>query len=148
MAYKEHEIKKKYFTISDVAKEFGVATSLLRFWEKEFSILKPKKNAKGYRQYTVEDVKSVRLVYYLVKKRGLTLQGARDYLEELTEGLVAVEFSGGRKDLVDVKTIRIGNDSYHYIPYWFKETEGKPVTILTFDSLPESVKHEIIKMRL
>lgn len=81
MPYKEKEIEKKYFTIGEVAEELDVATSLIRFWEGEFDIIKPKKNRKGNRQFTKEDVKNVKLIYYLVKQKGYTLQGARDFIK-------------------------------------------------------------------
>jgi len=81
MPYKEKEIVKKYYTIGDVAEEFKVATSLIRFWESEFDIINPKKNRKGNRQFTVEDIEDVRLIYHLVKERGFTLQGAKGFLK-------------------------------------------------------------------
>ncbi len=80
MPYKEKEIEKKYFTIGEVAEELGVATSLIRFWESEFDMIKPKKNRKGNRQFTQEDIKNVRIIYHLVKEKGYTLQGARDFI--------------------------------------------------------------------
>lgn len=81
MPYKEKEIEKKYFTIGEVADHLGVATSLIRFWEGEFEIIKPKKNRKGNRQFTKEDIKNVKLIYHLVKEKGYTLQGARDFIK-------------------------------------------------------------------
>ena len=81
MPYKEKEIEKKYFTIGEVAEELNVATSLIRFWESEFDIIKPKKNRKGNRQFTKEDIKNVKLIYHLVKEKGYTLQGARDFIK-------------------------------------------------------------------
>lgn len=80
MPYKEKEIEKKYFTIGEVAEDLGVATSLIRFWEGEFDIIKPKKNRKGNRQFTKEDIRNVQLIYHLVKEKGYTLQGARDFI--------------------------------------------------------------------
>ena len=80
MAYKEKEIEKKYYTIGEVATELGVATSLIRFWEGEFDIIKPKKNRKGNRQFTKVDLQNVKLIYHLVKEKGYTLQGARDFI--------------------------------------------------------------------
>jgi len=80
--YKEKEIEKKYYTIGEVAEELGVATSLIRFWEGEFDNIKPKKNRKGNRQFTKEDLKNVKLIYHLVKERGYTLQGARDFINK------------------------------------------------------------------
>lgn len=80
MPYKEKEIEKKYFTIGEVAEDLNVATSLIRFWEGEFDIIKPKKNRKGNRQFTKEDIRNVKLIYHLVKEKGYTLQGARDFI--------------------------------------------------------------------
>lgn len=81
MPYKEKEIEKKYYTIGEVAEMMDVATSLIRFWETEFDIIKPKKNRKGNRQFTKEDLENVKLIYHLVKEKGYTLQGARDFLK-------------------------------------------------------------------
>jgi DNA-binding transcriptional MerR regulator len=80
MAYKEKEIEKLYFSIGEVAEMFNVAPSLIRFWESEFDIIKPKKNRKGNRQFTKEDIDSVRTIYHLVKEKGFTLQGAKEML--------------------------------------------------------------------
>ena len=74
--------EKRYYGIGEVAKAFGVNTSLIRFWEKEFDVLKPKKNAKGNRKFTPEDLKNLKLIYYLVKERGFTLDGAKTHLKE------------------------------------------------------------------
>ncbi len=71
-----------YYCIGEVAKAFDVNTSLIRFWEKEFDILKPKKNAKGNRKFTSEDVKNLELIFHLVKERGFTLEGAKIHLKE------------------------------------------------------------------
>lgn len=74
--------EKRYYGIGEVAKAFNVNTSLIRFWEKEFDALKPKKNAKGNRKFTPEDIKNLKLIYYLVKERGFTLDGAKTHLKE------------------------------------------------------------------
>lgn len=81
MPYKEKEIVKRYYTIGEVAEMFEVATSLIRFWETEFDLINPKKNKKGNRQFTQEDVSNVKLIYHLVKEKGYTLQGAKDILK-------------------------------------------------------------------
>ena len=73
---------KRYFSIGELAKAFNVNASLIRFWDKEFDILKPKKNAKGNRMFTPEDVKNLQLIYHLVKERGFTLEGAKTHLKE------------------------------------------------------------------
>ena len=74
--------EKRYYGIGEVAEAFGVNTSLIRFWEKEFDALKPKKNAKGNRKFTPEDIKNLKLIYHLVKERGFTLEGAKTHLKE------------------------------------------------------------------
>ncbi len=74
--------EKRYYSIGEVAKAFGVNTSLIRFWEKEFDVLKPKKNAKGNRKFTPEDIKNLKFIYHLVKERGFTLEGAKTHLKE------------------------------------------------------------------
>ena len=81
MPYKEKVIEKKYYSIGEVAEMLNVATSLIRFWETEFDIIKPKKNRKGNRQFTKEDIENVKLIYHLVKDRGYTLQGAKSLLK-------------------------------------------------------------------
>ena len=80
MAYKEKEIEKLYYSIGEVAEMFTVAPSLIRFWESEFDLIKPKKNRKGNRQFTKEDIDNVRTIYHLVKEKGFTLQGAKEML--------------------------------------------------------------------
>lgn len=74
--------EKRYYGIGEVAKAFNVNTSLIRFWEKEFDALKPKKNAKGNRKFTPADIKTLELIFYLVKERGFTLDGAKIHLKE------------------------------------------------------------------
>lgn len=68
---------KLYYSIGEVAKAFDVNTSLIRYWEKEFPIIKPKKNKKGNRYFTPEDLKNLKMIYHLVKEKGYTLDGAR-----------------------------------------------------------------------
>lgn len=80
MAYKEKEIEKIYYSIGEVAEIFNVAPSLIRFWESEFELIQPKKNRKGNRQFTKEDIENVRTIYHLVKEKGFTLQGAKEML--------------------------------------------------------------------
>jgi DNA-binding transcriptional MerR regulator len=79
------ENKKLYYSIGEVAKMFNVNTSLIRYWEKEFSIIKPKKNRKGNRLFTQKDIDNFHLIYHLVKEKGLTLQGAKKKLKENKE---------------------------------------------------------------
>lgn len=80
--------EKRYYKIGEVAKAFSVNTSLIRFWEKEFDIIKPKKNAKGNRLFTPDDISNFKLIYNLVKERGFTLEGAKQKLKKNPEGIV------------------------------------------------------------
>lgn len=76
---------KIYYSISEVAQMFGVNESLLRFWEKEFPQLNPKKAGRGIRQYRKEDIETLKLIYHLVKERGMTLPGARQRMKNNKE---------------------------------------------------------------
>ena len=78
MALNKNKDLKLYYSIGEVAQMFNVTETLLRFWEKEFPTIKPQKAGRGIRQYTKADLEQVRIVYHLVKERGMTLQGARD----------------------------------------------------------------------
>lgn len=83
----ELESKKLYYSIGEVAKMFNVNTSLIRYWEKEFTIIKPKKNRKGNRLFTQKDIENFHLIFHLVKERGMTLQGAKQKLKDNKEGV-------------------------------------------------------------
>lgn len=88
MPYKEFKIEKLYYPIGEVAKMFDVSTSLIRYWEKEFDILKPRKNRKGNRLFTPMDIDNLKIIYHLVKERGFTLEGAKMKLKENKDGTV------------------------------------------------------------
>lgn|SRR5690606_7507792 len=81
MPYKEKEVSKLYYTMGEVTEMFQVNASQIRFYEKEFDILKPKKNKKGDRRFTQKDIESLKLIFHLVKEKGYTLQGAAAYLK-------------------------------------------------------------------
>jgi DNA-binding transcriptional MerR regulator len=85
MPYKEKKVEKLYYSIGEVAELFKVNASLIRFWEKEFDIIKPKKNKKGNRFFTQQDIDNIRLIYHLVKERGMTLSGAKKKLKDNRE---------------------------------------------------------------
>lgn len=72
--------EKRYYSIGEVAKAFQVKPSLLRFWEKEFEQIQPKKKQSGTRKYTQENVKMIQYIHHLVKEKGLTLEGAKKQL--------------------------------------------------------------------
>lgn len=81
MAFQAEKNLKVYYSISEVARMFNVNESLLRYWEKEFPIISPKKAGGNIRQYRKEDIENIRLVYHLVKEKGMTLQGAKQRLK-------------------------------------------------------------------
>ena len=82
MPYKKPTIEKVIFSIGEVAEMIGENTSLIRYWENQFDILKPQKNKKGNRLFTKDDIETVKLIHHLVKERGLTLKGAQQKLKE------------------------------------------------------------------
>ena len=81
MAYNSDKDLKLYYSIGEVARMFNVNESLLRYWEKEFPMISPKKAGGNIRQYRKEDIENIRLVYHLVKEKGMTLQGAKQRLK-------------------------------------------------------------------
>ncbi len=85
MPYKETKVEKLYYSIGEVASMFNVNTSLIRFWEKEFDIIKPKKNKKGNRLFTQKDIDNFHIIYHLVKENGMTLKGAQKKMKENKE---------------------------------------------------------------
>ncbi|MDX1462194.1 MAG: MerR family transcriptional regulator [Marinirhabdus sp.] len=100
--------EKLYYSIGEVARAFDVNTSLIRFWEKEFDALQPKKNAKGNRKFTPEDIKNLELIYHLVKDRGFTLEGAKIHLKEnkqetLSNFEIIRKLEGVKAELLKIK---------------------------------------------
>ncbi|MCH7656693.1 MAG: MerR family transcriptional regulator [Bacteroidetes bacterium] len=85
MPYKEKKVEKLYYSIGEVAELFNVNTSLIRYWEKEFDIIKPKKNKKGNRLFVQKDIDHFHIIFHLVKERGMTLKGAKKKLRENKE---------------------------------------------------------------
>jgi DNA-binding transcriptional MerR regulator len=101
--------EKRYYGIGEVAKAFKVNASLIRFWEKEFDVLKPKKNAKGNRKFTPDDIKNLKFIYHLVKERGFTLEGAKTHLKEekkqaLDNFEIISKLEGIKNQLIKIKT--------------------------------------------
>lgn len=108
MSFKTTEISKIYYSIGEVAKMFDVNTSLIRFWEKEFDVIKPQKNKKGNRLFTKSDVENFHLIYHLVKERGFKLQGAKDKLktnkkETLNEHEIIKKLQNIKNTLLTIK---------------------------------------------
>ena len=108
MAYNSNKDLKMYYSIGEVAKMFNVNESLLRYWEKEFPIISPRKAGGNIRQYRKEDIENIRLVYHLVKEKGMTLQGAKQRLKankETTEQTAEVveRLKSIREELVKLR---------------------------------------------
>lgn len=82
MADEKKPSRKMFFSMGEVSEMFDVNPSLIRFWEKRFDVLKPRKNAKGNRLFTPEDVENLKLIYHLVKEKGMTLAGAEKYIKD------------------------------------------------------------------
>ena len=78
----ENNTEKYYYSIGEVAKMFGVNTSMIRYWENEFDVLRPRKNKKGNRLFTERDVRYVHVIYQLLKVKGYTLAGAKQALKD------------------------------------------------------------------
>ena len=101
-------LTKLYYSIGEVAKMFEVNTSLLRFWEKEFHQLHPKKNQRGKRLYSPKDIETFKMIYHLVKERGFTIEGARNKLkdnksETLNTIAIAERLNHIKEELVKIK---------------------------------------------
>ena len=101
--------EKRYYKIGEVAIAFNVNTSLIRFWEKEFDIIKPKKNAKGNRLFTQDDIKNFKLIFNLVKERGFTLEGAKQKLKKNPESIFNSHEIISRLEAVKAELIQIKN---------------------------------------
>jgi DNA-binding transcriptional MerR regulator len=81
MPYKEREINKMYYTMGEVSTMFDVNASMIRFYEKEFDVLQPKKNKKGNRLFTPEDIENLKIIFHLIRDKGYTLHGAKEHLK-------------------------------------------------------------------
>lgn len=104
----EFSSKRLYYSIQEVAEHFAVNVSLLRFWEKEFDEINPKKTPGGTRQYTKDDIKQIEVIYHLVKEKGMTLDGARQTLrsgkdEELKRADVVEKLKNIKKELLQLE---------------------------------------------
>jgi DNA-binding transcriptional MerR regulator len=102
--------EKIFYSIKEVADLFDVNQSLLRYWEKEFSFIKPSKTGKGTRQYKQEDIEAIRLVYHLVKEKGLTLAGAKQELKEKKEDVVKMAEIASRLNNIKVELLALKSE--------------------------------------
>ncbi|MBQ0120531.1 MAG: MerR family transcriptional regulator [Bacteroidales bacterium] len=102
------ELDKKYYKIGDVAAILGIPMSTLRYWESQFTIIKPKRNAKNIRFYTPNDIEIIRKVYYLVKEKGLKLDAAQEQIKVNRDGIdkrfeVVVKLKSIKADLQELQ---------------------------------------------
>jgi DNA-binding transcriptional MerR regulator len=125
MPYKEKEIEKLYFTIGEVAQMFNVNTSHIRFWSKEFDVIRPATNKKGNRMYTQSDIENFKKIYHLVKEKGYTLKGAKVELKD--QKLFKADSA------VDVSDIQL---------------QDNPLDVTLFSSSPAEQDHFVNKIAL
>lgn len=102
MPYREKEISKLYYSIGEVAEMLEVKPSLIRFWEKEFPILQPKKNKKGNRLFTDKDLENLKLIHSLLKDKGYKIEGAKKILRSERKELSEKEKL--KKQLLSIKS--------------------------------------------
>lgn len=101
--------KKRYYRIGEVADAFGVPTTVIRYWEKEFDMIKPKKNSKGDRMFTDVDIDKLKLVYHLAKEQGYSLEGVRKRLKEQPKKTVTKVNTITRLEAIKVELQKIRN---------------------------------------
>ncbi len=82
-----NDLDKKFYKIGEVADFIGVPASTLRFWEKEFTIIRPHRNSRGSRFYTPADIETIRMIHYLVKEKGLKLDAAQEQIRNNRQGI-------------------------------------------------------------
>ena len=107
MVYNPHTDLKLYYSIGEVARMFQVNESLLRYWEKEFPMIAPKKAGGNIRQYRKEDIEAIRLIYHLVKEKGMTLQGAKQRLKVNKETTVQTAEVVGRLKQIREELVKL-----------------------------------------
>ena len=101
--------KKRYYKIGEIANAFGVPRSMIRYWEQEFDMIKPKKNSKGDRMFTEVDVEKLKLVYHLAKEQGYSLEGVRKKLREQPQKTINKISTINRLEAIKTELIKIKN---------------------------------------
>jgi DNA-binding transcriptional MerR regulator len=128
LPYKSKPTQKLYYSIGEVADMFSVNTSLIRFWENEFDILKPSKTKKGNRMFTAQDIENIKTIFKLVKGEGYTLQGAKEKLRmqqmEAEENKKEVRISTESKKNTQLTNIELLQKLNH-IKKWLEFLEGE-----------------------
>ena len=105
----EDKLNKKFYKIGDVAEILNVPTSTLRFWEKEFTVIKPKRNSKNIRVYTVKDIETIKMIYYLVKEKGLKLDAAQAMIKRNRDGISKQWEGVDRLKLIREQLLKLDN---------------------------------------
>lgn len=112
------ELNKKYYKISEVAEIINVAPSTLRFWEGQFTIIKPKRNDKGTRFYTPKDIEIIRMIHFLVKEKGLKLEAAQEQIRRNHSGVSrryeAIERLKGVRDVLQQMLHALNSKASYY----------------------------------
>lgn len=132
--------RKLYYSIGEVAELFAVNESTLRFWEKEFpETIKPKKNVKGVRSYTKEDIERIRLVHFLVKEKGMTLAGARKKIKEDRKGMTAQFELAQRLRKIRAELLTLQEELGHPVGLEVEDRPEEPLaTVLHFPPREEA----------
>ena len=102
---------KRYWTISEVAEQFDVNASLLRYWEKEFSALEPKKQGSGKRAYTAKDIEIIGVLHDLLKRKGYTIDGAKRQLKQALKEYRQMEALRQRLEAIRAELLDIAEDA-------------------------------------
>ena len=138
-----HPKGKIYYSMGEVAELFGVNASLLRFWEEEFPILKIAKNSRGHRIYTPADVDNIRLIYYLVKEQGMTLEGAKKRIRQNRDGVnrdaEIVEHLRSIRNMLAALREELGGDTQVIVVDEENSTEEVAEVVTAVESAPEVV---------
>ncbi|NJB83914.1 MerR family transcriptional regulator [Wenyingzhuangia aestuarii] len=101
--------KKRYYKIGEVAKAFGVPITMIRYWEQEFEMIKPKKNSKGDRMFTEVDIEKLKLVYHLAKEQGYSLEGVRKKLRDQPKKTITTITTINRLEAIKTELLKIKN---------------------------------------
>jgi DNA-binding transcriptional MerR regulator len=145
MPYKEKEIEKLYFTIGEVAQMFSVNTSHIRFWSKEFDVIRPATNKKGNRLYTQTDIDNFRKIYHLVKEKGFTLKGAKTELKDNRHRTIATAPSV-TEVLNEIEISNQLQDNPLEIPFATSSYQENLVDKMAIRSSLERIKTSLLKM--
>lgn len=143
-----HAKGKLYYSMGEVCEIFGVKPSLIRYWENEFRILRPSRNSKGNRMYTPKDVDNIKLIYHLVKEKGMTLAGADKRLRQNPDGIlreaeVVEHLQHIRSMLVELRS-SLGDEENVVAEFEDNEEDFYADEVAVDSPLTESIYDEVI----